>query len=123
MERLGRKQMMQVSYGAMGASLVVIAVCTAAGRSSGSATLVIVASIVAYVLSFAFGAGAIPGVYVNEIAPSAGERDPNPPPTTTTTALTLPIHHSFDKALTDTPHSGVHSGALVHSFLGNLANR
>ena len=66
--------MMQVSYGAMGASLVVLAVCSAmAGRSSGSATLVIVASIVAYVLSFAFGAGAIPGVYVNEIAPSAGE--------------------------------------------------
>ncbi|QDZ23279.1 MFS general substrate transporter [Chloropicon primus] len=68
-DRAGRKQLMQVSYGGMALTLGVLSVVSSSGLSHSLpfAPLVILASILAYMFSFALGAGAIPGMYVSEI--------------------------------------------------------
>ena len=69
-EKMGRKQLMQISYASMGIFLGTMAVATTLSGSVSWMPTVIFMSVLLYVLSFSLGAGAIPGLYVNEIAPS-----------------------------------------------------
>ena len=68
-ERVGRKPLLYLSYAGMAASLGAMALGSAASAPWGGPCVVL--GTVAYILSFALGAGPIPGLYVNEIAPEA----------------------------------------------------
>ena len=70
-EKMGRKQLMEISYGCMAAFLTILAIATQFSQSASWMPMVILFSVLLYVLGFSLGAGAIPGLYVNEIAPSS----------------------------------------------------
>jgi len=69
-DKMGRRQLMQISYSSMAIAIVVMAASTLSG-TAGWASVMILVSVIAYVLAFSLGAGAVPGLYVNEIAPSS----------------------------------------------------
>jgi len=72
-ERAGRVKLMQCSYGGMTVSLATMATSSVLAAQQGAAQwmpLVVLASVIAYMLAFSIGAGAIPGIYVNEISPT-----------------------------------------------------
>jgi sugar porter (SP) family MFS transporter len=70
-EKMGRKQLMEISYGCMSLFLTTLAIATKFSQSAPWMPMVILSSVILYVLGFSLGAGAIPGLYVNEIAPSS----------------------------------------------------
>ncbi|KAK9820324.1 hypothetical protein WJX72_008975 [[Myrmecia] bisecta] len=70
MDRAGRKQLLTLSFGGMG--LAMAAMCAGLGLESlaGLSGNIALFGTLAYVLSFALGAGPVPGLLVPEITPS-----------------------------------------------------
>ncbi|EIE25526.1 general substrate transporter [Coccomyxa subellipsoidea C-169] len=70
MDRAGRKQLLTLSFSGMGLSMLAMAAGLGIKQLSGLSSSVAIVGTVAYVVSFALGAGPVPGLLVPEITPA-----------------------------------------------------
>ncbi len=70
MDRAGRKQLLTLSFSGMGLSMLAMAAGLGFKQLSGLSSSVAIVGTVAYVVSFALGAGPVPGLLVPEITPA-----------------------------------------------------
>jgi hypothetical protein len=70
MDRAGRKQLLGVSFAGMGVSMLAMALGLALPGLKGVSGPVALCGTLAYILSFALGAGPVPGLLVPEITPA-----------------------------------------------------
>lgn len=70
MDRAGRKQLLTLSFSGMGLSMLAMAAGLGLKQLSGLSSTVAIVGTVAYVVSFALGAGPVPGLLVPEITPA-----------------------------------------------------
>lgn len=70
MDRAGRKQLLTLSFTGMGISMLAMAAGLGFKQMAGLSSTVAIVGTVAYVISFALGAGPVPGLLVPEITPA-----------------------------------------------------
>lgn len=70
MDRAGRKQLLTLSFTGMGISMLAMAAGLGFKQLAGLSSTVAIVGTVAYVISFALGAGPVPGLLVPEITPA-----------------------------------------------------